>query len=387
MNFLENYALSCNLKVDNPTIRDSYYPILYDNYVVFDTSSVDPLFVYEHWQKVLNLICEPLGAKNIYLVQVGTADNPSLENIHRTNGTASFNQMSFILKKAKLLVSGNSFSLHLAASLGVDHNSLTRNDESTPFSPYWLNGKREFLGKKDEVFNRRHINQIPPEQVAKAICEILDCDFDFPFKTVFIGDKNKDGMEFVETVPNQSVNLSSMGVSSIIFRMDLFYDEEYLQKQFQQGKCTIVTNRRINFKILENYKSNLAEVVYLIEKDNDDEEFCRFCVSLGVPVILISTLSEKDTNHKKLMYMEIGNILRQPSHFKTKKKISKISDLNKCVYLSNKYTLSNGKIFTSEASWKNNKQSKSKKSVQRIYADDNDFWKNLDTYWILEQTS
>ena len=284
-------------------------------------------------------------------------------------------------------MSGNSFSLHLAASLGVDHISLTRNDESTPFSPYWLNGKREFIGKKDEVFNRRHINQIPPEQVAKAICEILDCDFDFPFKTVFIGDKNKDGMEFVETVPNQSVNLSSMGVSSIIFRMDLFYDEEYLQKQFQQGKCTVVTNRRINFKILENYKSNLAEVVYLIEKDNDDEEFCRFCVSLGVPVILISTLSEKDTNHKKLMYMEIGNILRQPSHFKTKKKISKISDLGKCVYLSNKYTLSNGKIFTSEASWKNNKQAKSKKSVQRIYADDNDFWKNLDTYWILEQTS
>ena len=387
MNFLENYALSCNLKVDKPTIRDSYYPILYDNYVVFDTSSVDPLFIYEHWQKVLNLICEPLGKKNIYLVQVGTANNPRLENIHRTNGTASFNQMSFLLKKAKLLVSGNSFSLHLAASSGVDHISLIRNDESTPFSPYWLNAKREFVGRKDEVFNGRHVNQIPPEEVAKSICELLGCDFNFPFKTVFIGDKNKDGMEFVETVPNQSVNLSSMGVASIIFRMDLFYDEEYLSKQLEQGKCTIVTNRRINFKILENYKSHIGEIVYLIEKDNDDEEFCRFCVSLGVPVILISTLSEKETNHKKLIYMEIVNILRQPSHMKTKKKISKVSKLDKCVYLSNKYTLSNGKIFTSEASWKNHKEAKSKKSVQHIYANDNDFWKNLDTYWILEQTS
>ena len=85
--------------------------------------------------------------------------------------------------------------------------------------------------------------------------------------------------------------------------------------------------------------------------------------------------------------MEIGNILRQPSHMKTKKKISKVSKLDKCVYLSNKYTLSNGKIFTSEASWKNHKEAKSKKSVQHIYANDNDFWKNLDTYWILEQTS
>ena len=81
--------------------------------------------------------------------------------------------------------------------------------------------------------------------------------------------------------------------------------------------------------------------------------------------------------------MEIGNILRQPSHFKTKKKISKISDLNKCVYLSNKYTLSSGKVFSSESAWKKSIPSDGKFNLRPVI-DDQLFWENLDTFWILE---
>jgi|TARA_R110000824_G_scaffold400171_2_gene607131 hypothetical protein len=385
MNFLENYALSCNLKVDKPKIRDSYYPILYDNYIVIDSSSVDPLFVYEHWQKVLNLISEPLRKKGIYTLQIGPPDSPRLENIHRTNGTTTYNQISYVLKKSKLLVSGNSFSLHVATSLGLRSISLVRNREASPFSPYWNENCDSLTGCKDDAFDGRPINQIKPEDVAKSICSFFNIDLDFPFKTIYIGEKNKDGMEFVESIPNQSVNLTSMGVSSIIFRMDLIYDESYLSKQLEQGKCTIVTNRRINFKILENFKSNINEIVYMVQKTNDDEEFCRFCINLGVSVILISELSVKETNHKKMIYMDIGNILPQNPHTKTKKKISALCDLKKCVYLSNKYTLSNGKIYTSEASWLSNTEAQSKKSVQNIYLKDDKFWKNLDTYWILEK--
>jgi hypothetical protein len=373
--------------VDKPTIRDSYYPVLYDNYIIFDTSSVDPLFVYEHWQKVITLICDPLRKKGIYILQVGPPDSPKLENIHRTNGTATYNQISYVLKKSKLLVSGNSFSLHLANSLDVNTISLTRNPESAPFSPYNDKSHASFVGEKDTIFNGRHINQIKPEEVAKSICKLLDCDFSFPFKTVYIGEKNKDGIEFVESVPDQSVNLSSLGVSSIIFRMDLEYNEDNLIKQLNQGKCTIVTNKRINFEILKNYKNNISEIVYSVQEPNDDEEFCLFCIKMGISVILISDLPTREINRKKMIYMEVGNILPSRSHLKTKKKMSNLCDLKKCVYLSNKYTLSKGKIYTSEASWNFKEEARSKKSVQNIYPKDNKFWKNLDTYWILEKTS
>ena len=387
MNFLENYALSCNLKVDKPTIWSAYYPVLYDNYIVVDTSSVDPLFVYEHWQKIINLIQPSLSKKGIYILQVGPPDSPKLENVHRTNGTATYNQISYILDKSKLLISGNSFSLHVAASAALKSISLVRNFEAVPFSPYWEEGCESFIGHEDKSFNGRPINQIKPEDVAKSICEFFGCDFDFPFETIYIGEKNKDGMEFLETIPNQAVNLTSMGVSSIIFRMDLVYDEAYLHQQLQQGECTIVTNKRINFRLLKKFKNKINEVVYVVQQSNDDEKFCSFCRNLGITVILVSRLSKKEINHKKMIYMEIGNILPQPSHIKTRKKISNISDLKKCVYLSNKYTLSKGKIYISEAAWLNSAPAESKKDAQEIYMKDKEFWKNLDTYWILEKTS
>lgn len=387
MNFLENYALSCNLKVDKPTIRDTYYPVLYDNYIVIDTSTVDPLFAYEHWQKVVTLVAEALSKKGIFIIQVGAPDNPSLEHVHRTNGTANYNQISFILKNSKLLVSGNSLSLHIANSLELNTISLARNFASIPFSPYKEKSYKRFVGKNDDNFKGRPVNQINPEDVARAICNFCKVELDFPFETVYIGEKNKDGCEFVETVPDQSVNVQSMGISSIIFRMDLRYNEENLIKQLEISKCTIATNKRINFNILKKFKNNVSEIVYIIEKENDDEEFCRFCINLGIPVILVSDLSQKEINHKKMIYMEIGKILQRKSHFDTKKKISKIANLNQCVYLSNKYTLSNGKIFTSETAWTSQQEAQSKKSVQKIYPQEKMFWKNIETYWILKKSS
>mgnify|MGYP003637858721 CR=1 FL=1 len=384
MNFLEKYALSCNLKATKPYLRDSYYPILYKKFIAIDTSSSDAQFKYDHWQKIINILSSSLNQHKIYILQIGNPDDPSLQGVHRINGTANYNQTSFIVKKSELIVSSNSLGLHIASAVNAPSISLVKSKEHTSLYPFWKDNSDFLYGKKDKIFNNKLINTITPETVAQKIAEKLGLNIHFPFETIFIGEKYCDGMEFVETVPDQSVDLTKLGAKSIIYRMDLLFSEKNLIDQLQQGKCTIVTNKKINLKIIEELKDKINEIVYVVESDNDDKEFCEACQNFGISLILISSLSEKDTNAKKIIYMDLGNILRQPSHFDTKKKVKSVTSLKKCAYLSNKYTLSLGKTYNSEASWRDGNSVKGKFSLQDV-SDNSVFWKNSDTHWILKK--
>ena len=50
MHFLETYALNSGLKIDKPYIFQKYYPILYENFIVFSHDN------YEHYQDVIDII-------------------------------------------------------------------------------------------------------------------------------------------------------------------------------------------------------------------------------------------------------------------------------------------------------------------------------------------
>lgn len=384
MNFLEKYALSCNLKATKPYLRDAYYPILYRDFIVIDTSFSDAQFKYDHWQKVVNIISASLNKRQIYILQMGNPDDSQLQGVHRVNGTANYNQTSFIVKKSNLVVSSNSLGLHVASAVNTPSISLIKSKEHCAFYPFWKENSDFLYGEKDKIFNNKLINTIKPEEVAQKIAEKFNLQLHFPFETIFIGEKYRDGMEFVESIPDQAVNLKGLGTQTIIYRMDLLFNEEHLTEQLQQGNCTIVTNKRINLKIIEEFKEKINEIVYVVEENNDDKEFCEICQNFGISLILISSLSEKATDAKKIIYMDLGNILRQPSHFDTKKSIKKITSLKRCVYLSNKYTLSAGKTYNSEAGWKENSAVEGKFSIQDI-SDNSIFWKNSDTHWILKK--
>ncbi len=383
MHFLDHYALSCNLKVDKPSIVDFYYPLLQDKFITIDTSFDHPHFKYNHWQKVINILSIVLQSKDIQIIQLGLSSDPNLEGVVRTNGYTSFGQISYILKKSLLNISSNSLSSHIASAIDIESINLVRDKKTVHFKPNWSNKAVSFYGDKDDVFHRRNIDLINPEDIAKEACEKLGFDLSFDFKTIFIGEKYVDGIEFVETVPDQSVQLASLGTSSIIFRMDSFFNEQNLIHQLSQGKCTIVTNKRINFEIINKFKHNISELVYKIEENNDDVEFCDNVTKNGVNLILISNLNNKKIEPKKLVYMDFGLIMQQPAHRETKKNIKKYSNLKKCHYLSNKYTLSSGKVFSSESAWKKSIPSDGKFNLRPVI-DDQLFWENLDTFWILE---
>ena len=189
MNILEKYALSCNLKATKPYLRDAYYPILYKDFILIDSSFSEAQFKYDHWQKVINIISQSLNEQQIYILQTGNPDDPQLEGVHRINGTANYNQTSFVVKKSKLVVSSNSFALHTAAATKTPSISLVKSKEHSALYPFWKDNSSFLYGEKDKIFNNKLINTIKPEVVARKIIEKLNLNLNFPFETVFIGEK------------------------------------------------------------------------------------------------------------------------------------------------------------------------------------------------------
>ena len=67
----------------------------------------------------------------------------------------------------------------------------------------------------------------------------------------------------VELVPNCIANTQSIGIESIIVRMDLEFNEEALATQLSMGKCSIITTKPVNLDLLNQFKENIKEFFFL----------------------------------------------------------------------------------------------------------------------------
>jgi hypothetical protein len=149
---------------------------------------------------------------------------------------------------------------------------------------------------------------------------------------------------------------------------------------------SILTNKPINKKILVQFREKIREIIYFIEEDNDPQ-FVADIQDLNLRHVLISTLKDEKLNGIKMDYMDFNAIINQ----KSVKKRSEIEDLvdrdiKKLFYKSNKFTLSEGKVFASWADMKAGNPVESFNEIQPI-TDHDDFWQDLEYFAILEKTN
>ena len=102
-----------------------------------------------------------------------------------------------------------------------------------------------------------------------------------------------------------------------------------------------------------------------------------------IKLILVTSLMEEALNAKKLLYMELGNIIPQIEE-KDIKKIKKLKSEKDLFYRTSKFTLSKGNVFFSEKDWKLGSFSPEKTAFQRL-SSLNDFEQNLDSSWIIKK--
>ena len=126
------------------------------------------------------------------------------------------------------------------------------------------------------------------------------------FKTI------KKGMHYnapiVQLVPDCLVNVSNLGIDSIIVRMDLKHNEKVLAEQLKVCNCSIVSDQQVNLDLLKAFKPKIKEFVYFVKKENHNPEFIKELTKIGFPVILMSEMDDEDIDSVKLYYMDYGLI-------------------------------------------------------------------------------
>jgi hypothetical protein len=385
MHLVETYALACGAKIDKPYVYEKYFPLPNTKYISFQPFAGAPIKNYDYWQEVINILDPFLSEKKISILQIGAKNEKTLKGCLSVTGHTNISQAAYIIKRGELHLGADSFGVHVASSYEKKIVSLYSNNLVKNVGPYWsknedtalLEPKRKGKPNYSTEEKPKSINSIKPEDIAQSVCELLDIKFKKPYKTIFTGERFGED-DFLVFVPD-TVHMVKNPPQPIEVRMDYHFSEEILKKQLMVCPCGIITKKPIDLEILKYYKPHIAHLFYEITKD-DKPKFAQAVRKLGIKIIPISRLSEKELSPKKIDYLDVGkiNIVEEPDK-KLIKKIKKESDL---YYKSNKVIMAHEQTFSSHPKYE--KHLPTNGSFEPIETTDM-FFDDLDHYHIVKK--
>jgi len=382
MHLLESLATSCGLKINKPFIYDKYYPLNFDKYIFLETNDPkNPASNYDYWQEVVDGLLPILNEKNIKILQFCDENDLKLTNCY-TIINKSRAQKSFLIKNSLLYIGSNIFSIQVASYFNKKIIGLYSNFYSSQYYPYWSDKKdieiiEVFETKKPSFINNeapKAVNNLKPDKITNLIFNKLDINSNSLYEYTYIG--NNYINKTIETIPNIVVNPGVFGAPHIILRMDIEFNEEILEAQLKISKVLIVTNKEISEELIKKYKQNIVQVFYKIEEDNNPN-FIKILKNYNINYILASYLKQEDINKIKINYMDFGLILKL--YHKTKDEFKQKYKY----YKSNKFILSNNKLYMSEAALDKNLPIKDFNQNLQEIIDTEKFWNNAADYAFL----
>jgi len=223
------------------------------------------------------------------------------------------------------------------------------------FAPYWGNEKyMEIISPPitqkpsfNPQENPKSINRITPEKIAQKVLNLAGIVTVAPeFKTLRIG--NSFNRKRVESTLTHVLDPEKIGVSSLIVRMDLNFNEEALKVQLKASPCSVITNQPFSVEILKQYSKRIVELVYYIE--DDDIAGVNFVDKVGeksINCLLRSRATGDELNDYKLAYFDYGQVHQVPK--KNKQDFEELKDKKKLYYKSNHFIIHNNSFYTSSA--------------------------------------
>lgn len=386
MHILESYSLQTGAKIEKPFIIQKFFPLSIEKYIVIQPFS-KPSKSYDYWTDVIRLLKPALSKHGIEIVQIGAKNEPILNGCYSAVGQTNIGQSAYIISNSELFLGADSFGAHIASSLGKKIVALYSNNYLNCVQPFWTEEKDCILIEPESRTTSKpsfsmaempkSINEIKPEKIAKAVCKMLDIKHDFKYTTRYIGSNYTN--RFIESLPNQILNPSQFGIDSIVVRMDFKFDENILAQQLNSGKCTIVTDRKINKNLLKSFKHNIKDIIYQVNEPGK-VDFLSDLGNLNINAFILSSATGDVLNEIKLEFLDYGNInIKQD----WKAEVEKLKSLDKKLYyISSKYTLSEGRIFLSYASLLNNKDIPAFEYEPQEVIDCKEFWDELEHFMI-----
>ena len=402
MKLLELYSLATGLKIGKQFLLDKFYPLDNSNYITIHSGSGMPGKNYDYYNNVLELISLFFKQSKIDILQLGGKDDIPLKYCQNLLGKTDIHQTNYILSKSLLHIGNDSWIQHRAGYINIPVIELFGTTSKSEHSPYNYNPISHFLeshrNNNIPTFfpneNPKTINFIKPEDIASSIFKLLNINYKSPIDTFFIGYNYNPFI--LEWIPNGIIDPKFMSNTPVTVRQDLFFNEDNMLVAAINGrKLNIVTNKPIKIEILNRIKTNVVGINYEIS-DNDDIDYIKQLKKIGVQTKVfskekdaqkISNLRLKFFDACTIEYMEDKNkqnFIGDAAKY-LNKELDKDQKFDTMKYRSNKFIISDGKLFTSKAAWKANISVKNFEENICNIIDNEDFWCDYQFYYIFNQ--
>mgnify|MGYP003333319185 CR=1 FL=1 len=391
MHLIEAYSSNTRLKIDKPEIYLKYFPIPYERFITFQTSSAMPAKNYGYFQEVLDLISNKLKEANIKVLQLGAKDEPKLGGVLDLLGKTTINQSAYIISKAALHVGIDSCLTHFASAFNTPLVSIYSVSPPSICGPFWGEKAKQicleppFTDRKysfNPNENPSVSNLIYPEIVANSILKLLGLEGQVNISTVYIGKMYNSPS--IETIPDAVINPNFInGVLNI--RGDQLFNENNIYAQLSLCKCAVVIDRPLRIDVLKQLKPNLSLLALKIDNFPNLISYLKEVKKAAIQYSLITDIqSDEELNKYKIDLYEYGLIIKQDKITKNEVEFSGKLDDNIEVK-SKSMTLSNGKVYLSLAHWKAQRPCENINNVTEKVIDSTDFWSNYERYWFYKR--
>jgi hypothetical protein len=382
MNILEKYATNCGVKIREPHVPVSYFPLREQEYIIIDNRCKYNTNIYECFSDVMSYIHPVLKKHEISVYSFDSDENNVIEGALPFIGLFK-KQESYLIKNSRLVLGSDNLSNYIAAAFRVPSIGLYSAYPACSTAPLWGDNHVVIESHRDGNLpgygigeSPRTINFIEPEKIANQIFKSLEIDHIVEHETFYMGDLYPTRVVEVipDFIPPSSDFLSGRAVN---LRMDYHFDEESAIRWLDNRNLNILTDKPINLNLLKYFKKNIAQLTININ-DSFDEPYLKQAKAAGINVQIFCENNEKLSDYRfKLFDFDVNE-----SMFKKKDDLG--DDLNKInentKFLSGKVLLSDGKKYSC---YEAKKAKKELTGAPEVVYDSNDFWKELDHYRLI----
>jgi hypothetical protein len=359
MNLTEKMALDCGVKISQPYLDRYFLPVRNDNYIIIDTRCKSATGEYDYFNDVLDLIKPYLKEAGIDIFQIATDKNVKLA-CDKCFITINKKQENYLISKARLLISNENYSLHIASVFNTKSIGLYSLFNPINTRPVWNTNSQIILeshrdgnlpsyGRLNE--SPKTINFISPYVIAKNILDSLGISNDLErFELVHLG--KSFNQKIVEIVPDFISDGNFMKERSINLRLDYVtnLNSSAFNYWVSNRKVNIITDKDININMVAPYRNNILLMTIMLS-ENISEKFLKHCKSIGLKLKIFCDDKNKLEEYRfKFLNWDVHQ------DFENEGALVKLTNLSKnSKFISSKILISKGKQFSCKANYFANK--------------------------------
>ena len=381
MNVLEKYASNCGVKIRDPYVSTSYFPLKDKPYILLDNRCKFASNCYDLFADVMVYIEPVLKREGVSIFSFDQDDKNLIEGTEPFVGLFK-KQEAYLIKHSKLVIGCDNISNYFASALNVPTIGLYSAYPAKCTEPLWGNTHISLESHRDGNLpaygvgeNPKTVNFIEPEKIANHIFKTLGLKDRINHKTFFIGDLYPT--KVVEVIPDFFPSAGFMEHRALNLRMDYHFDEQKAISWMQNRKINLLTDKPVSLNLLKYFRKNIAQLTVSIN-ENFTVEYLTAAKNTGVNVEIFC---EKEDRIADIRF-EFFDFEVNENIFKAKEDLdSELPKLSKDTqFLSGKILLSENKKYSCYEAKKAKKELTSQ--PEAVY-DTKDFWKELDHYRLI----